>query len=124
VTTGKRCRQLPIGTVNLKICNFLLVNFLYIYDMKYVNNPCVQIDTSTKTIKRLTVKDKILPTPIKLNRVDKFHSSTVDSCSLWIVRIFNIISLHFGERGGTNLLLFIASLGRWQAGPVSLVTGR
>jgi hypothetical protein len=110
--------------MNLKICNFLLVNFLYIYDMKYVNNPCVQIDTSTKTIKRLTVKDKILPTPIKLNRVDKFHSSTVDSCSLWIVRIFNIISLHFGERGGTNLLLSIASLGRWQAGPVSLVTGR
>jgi hypothetical protein len=124
VATGKRCRQLPIGTVNLKICIFLLVNFLYIYDMKYVNNPCVQIDTSTKTIKRLTVKDKILPTPIKLNRVDKFHSSTVDSCSLWIVRIFNIISLHFGEQGGTNLLLSIASLGRWQAGPVSLVTGR
>jgi hypothetical protein len=25
----------------------LLVNFLHIYDMKYVNNLCVHIDTST-----------------------------------------------------------------------------
>jgi hypothetical protein len=36
----------------------------------------------------------------------------VESCWLWIVRIFNIVSLHFGERGRTNLLLccFIGSL--------------
>jgi hypothetical protein len=106
------------------MCNCLLVNFLHIYDMKYVNNLCVQIDTSGKKIKIQTVKDKILPTPIKLNRVDKFLSSRVDSCLLWTVRIFNIVTLHFGEWGGTNLLLSVASLGRWQADPVSLATSR
>jgi PP-loop superfamily ATP-utilizing enzyme len=88
------------------------VNFLHIYDMKYGNNLFVQIDTSAKKFKRLTVKDKILPTAIKLNRVDKFLSSMVDSCLLCTVTIFNIVSLHFRKRGGTNLLLSVASLGR------------
>jgi hypothetical protein len=46
VATGKRCSHLPIATVNLNICNFLLIKFIYLYDMKYVNNICVQIDTS------------------------------------------------------------------------------
>jgi hypothetical protein len=48
----------------------------------------------------------------------------VDSCCLGIVRIFNIISLHFREQGGTNLLLSIATLGRWQAGPITVAMGR
>jgi hypothetical protein len=61
---GERCNHLPIATMNLKICNFLLVNFLCIYDMKYVNNLYIQIDTSAKILKRLIVKDKNLPTPI------------------------------------------------------------
>jgi hypothetical protein len=94
---GERCNHLPVATVNLKICNFLLVNFLHIYDMKYVNNLCVHVDTSTKNLKRLTVKDKNLPTPINFKRVDKFLSSTIDSCWLWTIRIFNNVSLHFGE---------------------------
>jgi hypothetical protein len=64
---------------------------------KYVNNLCVHIDTFAKKLKRLIVEDKILPTPIESNRVDKFLSSMVDSCWLWTVRIFNIVSLHFGQ---------------------------
>jgi hypothetical protein len=56
-----------------------------------------------RKLKSLTVEDKSLPTPIKLNRVDKFLSSTVDSCWLWTVRIFNIISLYFGEQCVTKL---------------------
>jgi hypothetical protein len=99
------------------------VDVLHIYDMKYGNNLCVQIDTSIKKIKRVAVNDRILPSPIKLNRVDKFLSYTIDSCSLWIVRVFNIVSLYFRERGGTNLLLSVTSFGRWQAGPISLATG-
>jgi hypothetical protein len=44
---GKRCSQLPVGIVNLKLLYFLLVKFLLLYDMKiYVNNLLVQIDTS------------------------------------------------------------------------------
>jgi hypothetical protein len=66
--------------MNLKTCNFLLVNFLHIYDMKYVNNLCVHIDTFAIFLKRLTVEDKILPTPINFKRLDKFLSSMVDSC--------------------------------------------
>jgi hypothetical protein len=58
----------------------LLVNFLHIYDMKYVNNLCVHIDTSINFLKRLTIEDKSFPTPINFKRVDKFHSSMVDSC--------------------------------------------
>jgi hypothetical protein len=65
-----------------------------------------------------------LSTPIELNRVDKFLSCTVDYCWLWIVRIFNIICLHFQERGGTNLLLCVALLGLWQAGPVAVAMVR
>jgi hypothetical protein len=45
---GERCSHLPVAAVNLKAYNFLLVNFLHIYDLKYVNNLCVHIDTSTK----------------------------------------------------------------------------
>jgi hypothetical protein len=77
-----------------------------------------------RKLKRPTVKDKSIPTPINLNRVDKIISSTVGSCCMGTVRIFNIISLHFGERDGTNLLLSIATPGRWQAGPVIVATGR
>jgi hypothetical protein len=51
----------------------------------------------SKNMKRLTIKDKSMPTPIDLNRVGKLLSSTVHSCCLGTVRIFNIISLHFGE---------------------------
>jgi hypothetical protein len=47
--------------------------------------------------------DKIIPTPIDFNRVGIVLSSNVDSCSFRTVRIFNIISLHFGERGGSKL---------------------
>jgi hypothetical protein len=36
---------MPVATMNFKICNFFLVNFLHIYDMKYVNILCFQIDT-------------------------------------------------------------------------------
>jgi hypothetical protein len=43
---GKRCSHLPVAIVNLNICIFLLLKFIYLYDMKYVNNLCVQIDTS------------------------------------------------------------------------------
>jgi hypothetical protein len=65
-----------------------------------------------------------MSTPIDFNRVDKLISSIVHSCCLGTVRIFNIISLHFGERGRTNLLLSIAMLGHWQNGPVALAMVR
>jgi uncharacterized membrane protein len=42
-----RCSQLPIATMNLKLLYFLLLKFLLLYDIKYVNNLLVQIDTST-----------------------------------------------------------------------------
>jgi hypothetical protein len=108
---GERCSHLAIATVNLKICNFLLLNFLHIYDMKFVNNLCVHNDTSTKILKRLTVKDKNLPTPINFKRVDKVLSSTVDSCWLWTIRFFNIISLHLGERGGSKVAILHCYVG-------------
>jgi hypothetical protein len=107
---------MPVATVNLRICNFLLVNFLHIYDMKYVNNLYVQIDTSAKHLNRLIVKDKNLPTPINFKRVDKFLSSMIDSCWLWIVRIFSIISLHFRERGGTKLATLRCYVGSLASG--------
>jgi hypothetical protein len=56
-----------------------------------------------RKLKRLIVEDKIIPTPIDFNRVGIVLSSNVDSCSIRTVRIFNITSLHFGERGGTKL---------------------
>jgi hypothetical protein len=66
----------------------------------------------SKKLKRLTVKDKSMPTPINLNTVDKLLSSMIDSYCLGSVRIFNTVSLQFRERGGTNLLLSIATLCR------------
>jgi hypothetical protein len=71
--------------------------------------------------KRLTVKDKSLPTPINFYRVDILLSSTVDSCCFGTVRIFNIISLYFREQGETKTCY---SVGRWQAGLISLAMGR
>jgi hypothetical protein len=47
--------------------------------------------------------DKIIPTPIDFNRVGIVLSSNVASSSFRTVIIFNIISLHFGERGWTKL---------------------
>jgi hypothetical protein len=64
-----------------------------------------------RKLRSLRVEAKILSTPIESNRVYKFLSSTVDSYWLWTLRIFNIVSLHFGERGATNLLLSVTSLG-------------
>jgi hypothetical protein len=69
-------------------------------------------------LKRLTVKYKNLLAPINFNIVGKLLSSTIDSYCLGTVRIFNIISLHFGEWGGTNLLLSVTMLGCWQPDPV------
>jgi hypothetical protein len=63
-----------------------------------------------------------MPTPIDFNKVGKLLSSTVYSCCLGTVRIFNILSLHFGERSGTNLVLSIATMGHWQAGSVIVAT--
>jgi hypothetical protein len=65
----------------------------------------------------MTVEGKILPTLVKLNRVDKFLSSMVDSCWLWIVRIFNIISLQFEERCGTKLATLPCHVGLLASGP-------
>jgi hypothetical protein len=39
------------------------------------------------------------------------------------LKVFSIVSLHFGERGGSNLLVSIATLGRWHAGPVIVEMG-
>jgi hypothetical protein len=69
-----------------------------------------------------TVKDKSIPTPIKLNGVDNFLTSMVDSYCFWTITVVNIISLHFGEQGGTNLLLSVAMLGQWQAVSVTVAT--
>jgi hypothetical protein len=49
------------------------------------------------------VEDKNIPTPIDFNRVGIVLSSNVDSCCFRTVRIFNIISLNFGEPGETKL---------------------
>jgi hypothetical protein len=65
-----------------------------------------------------------MPTQINFYRVDILLSSTVESCCLGIIRLFNIVILNFRERGGTNLLHSIASLGRWQANPIALAMGR
>jgi hypothetical protein len=46
LATGERCSQLLVATMNLKLLYFLLVKFLLLYDMKYVKNLLVQIDTS------------------------------------------------------------------------------
>jgi hypothetical protein len=92
------------------------VNFLLIYDMKYVNNLCVHIDTSAEILKRLTIKDKNLPTAINFKRVDNFHSSMVDSCWLWSVRIFNIVSLNFVERGETKFTILRCYVGSIASG--------
>jgi hypothetical protein len=55
-----------------------------------------------KKIKRLAIKDKTMPTPINFYRVDILVSSIANSYCFGIVRIFNILSLYFGERGGTK----------------------
>jgi hypothetical protein len=41
----------------------------------------------------------------------------VDSCCFRIVRIFNIMSLHFGERGGTKLATLRWNVGSLESGP-------
>jgi hypothetical protein len=69
-------------------------------------------------LKRLVIKDKSMSTAIDFNIVDKLLSSIVYSCCLGTIRIYNIISLHFGERGESNLLLYVATLGHWQMGPI------
>jgi hypothetical protein len=118
VVIVRRCHLL-VATVNMKhsrLFEFLKSEVSRVTFLKTFHH--------SKNLQRLTVKDKNLPTPTKLNRVDKFLSSTVDSYCLWIVRIFNIISLYFVERCGINLLLSVASLSHWQAGPVALATGR
>jgi hypothetical protein len=70
-----------------------------------------------RKLKSLIVEDMILPTPIKLNRVDKFLSSTVDYCWLWTIRIFNIISLHFGERCVAKIATLRCYVGSQASGP-------
>jgi hypothetical protein len=49
-------------------------------------------------------------------------SSNVDSCCLRIVRIFNIISLHFGERGGTTLATLCCNVGLLASRPGRMKT--
>jgi hypothetical protein len=46
VAIVKSCYHLPVTTVNLNLLYFLLVKFRHLYDIKYVNNLWVQIDTS------------------------------------------------------------------------------
>jgi hypothetical protein len=111
VAMGEKCSHLPAATMNLKICNFLLVNFQSNWYF-------------CKEFKRLTVKGNNLPTPTKLNRVNKFLSSIVDSCLFGTVRIFNIFSLYFGEWGGTNSLPGVASCSHSHVGLVSLAMSR
>jgi hypothetical protein len=65
----------------------------------------------------VTVEDKIIPTPIDFNRVGIVLSSKVDSCYFRTVRIFNIISLHFRERGGTKLATLRCNIGSIASGP-------
>jgi hypothetical protein len=72
----------------------------------------------------MTVKDKIIPTLIIFNRVGIVLSSNVDSCRFRTVRIFNIISLHFGERGGTKLATLHCNVGSLASGPGRSSTGQ
>jgi hypothetical protein len=48
----------------------------------------------------------------------------VDSYYMGTVRVFNIVSLHFREQGGTNLLLFVDTLGCWLADPIIVAMGK
>jgi hypothetical protein len=73
-------------------------------------------------LKRLTVEDKILPTPINFKRLEKFLSSMIDSCWSWILKSFNIVSLNFGERGGTKLATLRCYVGSIACGPVLVAT--
>jgi hypothetical protein len=123
VTTGKRYNHLHVATMNLKICNFSSEFPAYLWYEIREQSLCSNW-YFYKKIERLVGKDKSMPTPINFYRVDILLSSTVDSCCLGTIRIFNIVGLHFREQGGTNLLLFVALLGHWQVGRVALATGR
>jgi hypothetical protein len=70
-------------------------------------------------LKRLAVKDKTIQTAIDLNRVDIVLSSSVGSCCLGTVRIFNFINLHFREWGGTKLPTL-----SWYIGSLASMPGR
>jgi hypothetical protein len=65
----------------------------------------------------VTVKDKIIPTPIDFNRVGIVLSSNVDSCCFRTVRNFNITSVHFRERGGTKLATLCCNVRSLASGP-------
>jgi hypothetical protein len=66
----------------------------------------------------------MIPTPIDFNRVDIVLSSNVDSFCFRIVRIFNIISLHFRERGGTKLSTLRCNVGSLASRPGCSSNGR
>jgi hypothetical protein len=70
----------------------------------------------SRKLKRLIVEDKIIPTLIDFNRIGIVLSSNVDSCSFRTVTIFNIISLHFEERGGTKLATLHCYVGSLASG--------
>jgi hypothetical protein len=58
-----------------------------------------------------------------LSPAQKYRTtSTVDSCWLWIVKNFNIISLNFGERCGTKLATLRCYVGSLVSGPVAIAT--
>jgi hypothetical protein len=106
----------PVGIVDHSSNDYLLVatvnmkhSCLFKFSKVNLSGYFFKKNCHGKKLKRQTVKDKSMPTPIDLNRVNKLLSSTIDSCCLGSVRIFNSVSLHFGERGGTNLQLSIAT---------------
>jgi hypothetical protein len=80
--------------------------------------------SAADNLNRLTIKDKIIPTLINFNRVDIVLSSNVDSCCFKTVRIFNIINLHFGERGGTKLATLHCNVGSLASGPARSRNGQ
>jgi hypothetical protein len=79
---------------------------------------------TTEENKRLTLEDKIIPTPIDFNRVVIVLSSTVDYCSFRTVRILTSSVFILESEMGLNLLLFVAMLGHWRAGLVAVATVR
>jgi hypothetical protein len=97
------------------------------YEFSKVKFPCYFFKKLSATVdnwKRLTVEDKIIPTPIDFNRFGIVLSSNVDSCCFRTVRIFNIISLHFGERGGTKLATLSCNIGSLAIWPGRSSNGR
>jgi hypothetical protein len=102
-----RRRHLPVANINIK--HSRLWNEVFRVFFKTFHHD--------RKLKRQTVEDKIIPTLIDLNRVGIVVSSTVDSCWLQTVRIFNIINLHFRERGGTKLATLCCFVGSLTSGP-------